>query len=360
MNWPRHAATFLLSLSLLAVPGFAQQTVAQEAASATPAAASSLVLDVVVHDRAGHPVPGLTAQDFIVLDNKQPQKIVSFTAVGGHSVESVRRDPPAEIVLLVDEVNTRFDHVAYERDQIKQFALRSGGRLAHPVSLVFFTDTGSEVSTGATQDANLLLTAFDEHVSKLRTLRHSQGFYGAVDRYQLSLSTLRSLAAAESQRPGRKMVIWISPGWAYLSGPEVNLTRKQEAGLFATIVATSNELRKARITLYSIDPLGVADTGGLRINYYQEFLKPVTKPNDAQAANLSLQVLATQTGGQVLNASNDIVSQIQRAVADADAYYTLTLDPPPSDGPDQYHAIEVKVETPGLTARTRSGYYGQP
>jgi hypothetical protein len=71
-------------------------------------------------------------------------------------------------------------------------------------------------------------------------------------------------------------------------------------------------------------------------------------------------VLARQTGGQVLNSSNDLVSQLNRGVADADAYYTLTVLKAPSERPDQYHAIDVKVETPGVTARTRNGYYGQP
>jgi VWFA-related protein len=316
------------------------------------------VFDVVVHDRAGKAVSGLHAEDFIVLDNKQPQKITSFAAVGGATVEAVRAEPPAEIVLLVDEVNTRFDHVAYERDQIKKLAMQNDGRLRHPVSLVFFSDTGTEVSNSATTDGNLVLAAFDQHQSKMRTLRRSQGFYGAVDRFQLSLSTLRSLAAAETEKPGRKMVIWISPGWAYLSGPGVTLSRSEETALYASIVATSNELRRARITLYSIDPLGVGDAGSLRLTYYEDFLKPVIKPSNAAAGSLSLQVLATQSGGLVLNSSNDIAAEIARAVSDADAYYTLTIEPPPSDQPHQYHAIDVKVETPGLTARTRSGYYG--
>ena len=27
---------------------------------------------------------------------------------------------------------------------------------------------------------------------------------------------------------------------------------------------------------------------------------------------------------------------------------------------DEYHTLEVKVDKPGLTARTRTGYYAQP
>ena len=36
-----------------------------------------------------------------------------------------------------------------------------------------------------------------------------------------------------------------------------------------------------------------------------------------------------------------------------------TLDTAPADKPNEYHALTVKV-APGLTARTRAGYYQQP
>ena len=360
MNAPYRTGVALVCLTLFSLPSIAQQT-AQQEASATPAPVHHMVLDVVVTDGAKKPVAGLQQQDFIVLDNKKPQKILSFIPHGVNEAQSAQSDPPAKIILLVDEVNTRFDRVAYERDQIKKFAMQNNGKLPHPVSLAFFTDTGSQLGKGSTQDGRQLLAALDDHESKLRTLRRSEGFYGAVDRFQLSLSTLSSLAAAEAQRPGRKMIVWISPGWAYFSGPNQQyLTRKQEQGLFASIVAVSNELRRARITLYSIDPLGVSDAGSLRVNYYQEFLKPALKSNDVQGGDLALQVLATQTGGLALNSSNDIAAQIDKCVADADAYYTLIFDPPPSEQPNEFHAIDVKIETPGLTARTRNGYYGQP
>jgi hypothetical protein len=50
---------------------------------------------------------------------------------------------------------------------------------------------------------------------------------------------------------------------------------------------------------------------------------------------------------------------VLRCVADADVYYTLTVDAAPADRPDAYHALEVKIATQGLTARTRNGYYVQ-
>lgn len=72
----------------------------------------SITLDVVVTDKSGKPVAGLQQQDFALLDNKQPQKILSFASIEGGAATA---DPPVGVVLLVDEVNTSFTNVSSER-----------------------------------------------------------------------------------------------------------------------------------------------------------------------------------------------------------------------------------------------------
>jgi VWFA-related protein len=363
MGTQSRATLFFLCLFGFFASAFAQQSVQvppqdQVPGNVTPlsqAQDSHLVLDVVVADKSGKPRAGLTQNDFIVRDNGQPQKIVSFRAVNGVA------EPPVKIIIMIDEVNTTFSHVAYERDQLRKFLMQNGGQLTHPVSLGFFTDTtGTELQPNSSTDGKALLASFDDHETRLRTIRRSTGFYGAEERFTLSQKNLAMLAAAEARVPGRKLVIWISPGWPILSGPNITLSTKQEQGLFSSIVWLANALRQARITLYSVDPLGVEDAATNRLNYYEEFLKPMAGPKNVQAGNLSLQVLARQSGGQALNSSNDITEQVNRCVADADAFYTLTIDPMPSDRPNQLHSVDVKVESPGLTARTRNLYYGQP
>ncbi len=359
-----HRATLgFFCLSFLSLSAFSQQQTprseqlpAAVASPPTDARDPHLMLDVVVTDKSGKPRAGLTQNDFVVRDSGQIRKILSFRAVDG----AAPVEPPVRIIFMVDEVNTTFNRVAYERDQLKKFLLKNGGQLAHPVTLGFFSDTGTELQNSSSQDGNALLAEFDEHVTKLRTIRRSAGFYGAEERFTLSLKGLSLLAEAEAKQPGRKMVIWISPGWPILSGPNITLTTKEEQGLFSSIVYFSTALRQARITLYSIDPLGVEDAATNRLTYYEEFLKPVSTSRDAQAGNLALQVLARQSGGQALNSSNDITEQITRCVAEADAYYTLVIEPTPSDRPNQSHSVAVSVETPGVTARTRNLYYGQP
>ena len=153
-------------------------------------------------------------------------------------------------------------------------------------------------------------------------------------------------------------MLWISPGWPLLSGPNVHLSAKQQEGIFATIVDLSTQLREARLTLYSIDSIG-ADENLTQVDYYQSFVKGVSETDQAQIGNLGLQVLATQSGGLALN-STGVTELLQQCIADTDAYYEISFASAPAERPNEYHHIEVRVTKPGLISRTRQGYYAQP
>lgn len=344
---PRFFALLLLLVLPSAAPAFAQQS-----APATRTS-NSIHLDVVVAPKSGTPAPGLKQQDFSVLDNKVPQPITSFQALSGS-------EAPVTIILLIDGVNTPYLRLAYARGQIDKFLHANGGHLAHPLSLAIFTDTGTQIQNGFSTDGNALSTVLDQSAIGLRSIRRSSGIYGADERIQLSLETLRRLTALEAGRPGRKIILWISPGWPLLSGPRIDLGAKQQQRIFNEVIGLSAGLRQAHITLYSIDPTGAGESVLGNQYFYQEFLKGIDKPGDAQLAHLSLQVLAAQSGGLVLNGNNDISSLIERCVADTSAYYELSFDPPPAEHANEYHHVEVKMADPGLTARTRQGYYAQP
>jgi VWFA-related protein len=316
-----------------------------------------MTLDVVVTDKSGRPVSGLQQQDFTLLDNKQPSKIVAFHAVEGGAATA---DPPAEVILLVDEVNTTLSKVAFARIEMEKFLRRNGGELARPASMVFLSDSGVMVGQTSSRDGNAMIAELEQKKLGLRTIGKSQAVYGAGDRQDLCFHTLERLADYETSKPGRKLMVWISPGWPLLSGPEVGMNPKQRQELFNSIVAISDRLRRARITLYAVDPLGVEDADKMRTYAYEPFLKPVRKAGQAELGDLALQVLAAQTGGRVLNSSNDVAGEIEACVADANSFYVLSFDGLPGDGPNEYHALEIKIDKPGLAARTRTGYYAQP
>ena len=341
----RLAALFLLS-------SFSTAAFTQQTPQPAPAQDGQIHLDVVVTPKSGPPVAGLEQRDFTITDNKAPATITSFRAFSGS-------EAPVEVILLIDAVNTDYQIIAYERGQIDAFLRANGGKLAHPVKLAIFGDTGTQIQQSFSTDGNAIAASLDQQTVALRTLRRSAGFYGAVDRFDLSLKALAQLASSEADKPGRKFILWVSPGWPLLSGPGVQIGAKQQQSLFGAIVEASTELRQARITLYNVNPIGAGENT-LRTFYYQQFLKGVSKPNQVSAGNLALQVIAAQSGGLVLNSSNDVSALLQQAFADADAWYELSFEPAKGERPNEYHQIEVRVDKPGLIARTRQGYYAQP
>jgi len=327
----------------------------EPAASSPSATANHLItLDVVVADQSGHAVRGLQQQDFTLLDNKVAQKIVSFQAVAAAPSTD---DPPVEVILVVDEVNTSFQQVVIVRQELEKFLSQNGGQLVRPVSILFFTDSGAAATTPS-KDGKAVLAELNQHKQPLRNTNRSQGAYGAIERLNKSLATLGQLADFEVKRPGRKLVIWMSPGWTFLASPLVQLSAKDQLGLFRTAVSLSDALQRARITLYNVNPAG---SGGNALkSYYKSFVKGVTAAKQMQVGNLALQVLAYQSGGLILNSSNDLAAEIATCVNDANAFYILTFQAAPGDGPNEYHALEVNIDKPGMEARTRTGYYAQP
>jgi VWFA-related protein len=326
-------------------------------AATRPAVDRRVTLDVRVTDKSGALIRGLREQDFAILDDKNPQKIAAFQAVDAHAPAA--SDPPVEVVLVIDAVNSSFRAEAYERDEVKKFLLQNGGKLAWPVSFIIFSEAGTKVQNDSSRDGNALVALYDQYDAALRTSNLTNGgFWGANERINLSLKALTSIVAYEKTRPGRKLMIWFSRGWPMLSSTRTLLTSKEADRLFKSVVAASTELRQAHIALYSIDPVGLG-SNIVRNTYYEEFLKGVKSPSKVLPGDMGLQVLALQSGGRVFTSSNDLAADIAGCAADADAYYILSFDSLPADQADEYHALQVMVDKPGMTARTRTGYYDQ-
>lgn len=308
-------------------------------------------LDVVVNTKSGQPVTALGQQDFTVLDNKSPRPITSFKVM-------TAAQEPVEVILLIDAVNPPYETVAFMRDSVDKFLKAHEGTLAHPTTIAVVTDQGVEIEKTFSTNGNALSDELEHHVIGLREItRGSQ--WGGLDRLNICVKALHQIVASASALPGRKIILWISPGWPLLSGPRLLLTSKQEQHIFDDAVFFSTELRQSSIALYNINPFGVSESL-MAANYYQAFLKGLAKPSAAQYGNLGLQVLAVQSGGLSLESNSDVTGLIQRCLTDADSWYEITFDPPPADKPNEYHRIEIQLDHPGLVARTRNGYYSNP
>jgi VWFA-related protein len=326
-----------------------------QGAPAPPADASlvgpqRISIDVEVNDKLGHSISGLKAEDFTLLDNKQPSKILDFREVDTRNSTA----DPVHVIIVIDMINTGFDAVAREREQLGEYLKQDGGRLAHPTSLAMLTEKGIKMQQASTLDGNVLLASLDGANSELRMVGRSAGFWGAEDRLNWSLNQLTQLVAFEATQPGRKLAFFISPGWPMLPGAGYDATTKQRQWTFNAIMGLTNGLREAHVTLYALDPFQLGRTDPF---YYQSFLKGVANVNKAEYADLALQVFAAHSGGMVLISGMDILGDINTALRDANACYRLTFEAPPADRRDEYHDLRLQVDKPGTIVRTTAGYY---
>ena len=352
----------VLLASLIYLAASATTLTAQTLPSAQPAVASAATLktihlDVFVKDQAGMPVSGLAPQAFTVLDNGQPQQIVSLTPV------ATRNDPTAVTVLIVmDMINPGYDSVTWGREQLDEYLAQEGGALRHRTSIAAMTEDGLQMMSGSTTDGKQLLAEFQKFATDLRPVTQRAGWEGLEQLLQQSLQQFTQMLAIEGTRPGRKLVLIISPGWPMLGlwGSEQDLHSVQQD--FNILVALTNAIRDARTTIYRLDPyeIGGVHAGPQDPFYYQDFLKPVTDPKRATFPYLGLGVFAVHSGGRVLVTGHDITGEINSVLRDAGAYYELTYATPPAGASNQCHAISVRVSQPDATVQTISGCYADP
>ena len=311
-------------------------------------------LDVVVTDTSGRPVSGLEPKDFTLLDNGRPEKIVAFHAFDG---TTAKPDPPVEVIFLIDSINLADEQVSLAEQAVEKFLRRNGGHLAQPVSVYRLFNAGLSVTQQPSTDGNVLAEEM-AHKNELRAIlpQHDEPNLNADQLSQtvthsyrnwISLNALGAMILEERRKPGRKLLFWISGGWPVAMGGQDS---------FDWITEFSTRLREARIELFSVNAWPSPDQDF----HYLRFLAGVKSAKQAQPGNLALEVLATQSGGGVVDASDGLSGEIKKLAEDANAFYTISFDPPRTDWPDEYHELNVKIGKPGLEARTNSGYYDEP
>ena len=335
----------------------------QPTSPASDAAQGLISLDVVVTDNSGKTISGLGPKDFILLDNHQPQKILSFHSFDG---VSAKPDPPVEVILLIDTINMPFDLAAFEQKGVERFLRRNGGHLGQPVSIFGLSDAGFWTLAQPSGDGNTLAAEIaSDRLVFIRRWRQllGNGSGELIDDYPaglLGLKALGDIATAERRKPGKKLLVWIGPGWSIGSERDFE-TQDPKSHTFDTIYWFSILLREARVSLFSFR-VGQTNPDTRSSDSYMHFLNGVESAQQASLRNLDRKVLAVQSGGRVLGSSpgNDLVSQIDDCIQEGRAFYTLSFNPSHADRPAEYHSLQVQIRQPGLTARTNTGYYDQP
>jgi hypothetical protein len=221
----------------------------------------------LILDNSGKSISGLQAGDFTLLDNGQPNRILSFQAFDGISTKP---DPPVQVILVIDALQVPSDLISFEKGSLEAFLRRNGGRLAEPVSIYTLLETGLWQVAEASIDGNKL-AAQVAHNNEVRLVRSFGGSLRAgVPPSSVSSPPLTALqapgeiATAERRKPGRKLLLWVGPGWGVGSGAYADGSLPKDHTFYA-ICWFSALLREARIALYSFST-GETDLRGHQLS----------------------------------------------------------------------------------------------
>ena len=306
-------------------------------------------IDVVVTDGAGNPVSDIATRDFALLDNGQPARIRTLH----NSLEA--SEPAPELIFVLDAVNLSPQQLTQTESAIVHLLRRNNGRLEAPCFLYRLTRDGLFSSSKLTRDGNSLAKEVEQHKSPKTVWisgRNSEpGSLGAWEarsqRNPLSLRALGSIAIDQREIPGRKVAVWFGPGWPVLGSGDSDFDETTEF---------STRLRDARITLDSVNPWPNPE----QAFDYHDYLEAPRSQKDMQPAKMALPVIATHTGGLVLDSPGNLDREIERCVEEVRSFYTLTFNPPHTDRMDEFHDLRVHVDRPALTVRAPTGYYNEP
>jgi VWFA-related protein len=367
-------------------------------------------VDVVALDQNGHPVRGLTAADFTLLDRQKAQRISTFKEVtltgpaaasaalpASPAVLVVKDDivsnqiPPADrlVVMILDDFHT----FRQRSDRVKDIAHKVANALGPQSSMAVLFTSGHH-STEFTRDPADVSAAIDAFVGATPGRRPSPGsddprtpfkgdplgkappynekwdlsnFFSDLTLPNTIHDAARMLLGAES---GRKAFVLISESVGNNltgmfkgvppSGARPNYYRR-------ALQWAVESLEQANITLYAFDPRGaVSDHDvplecapglpGQRVRdpCVGDLIRTPDK-NYVRYAQNGLSITAEAAGGFAVTNSDDFDGGIARLREEIDHYYLLGFSPIDPTGRG-FRPVTVTVNRPGVTLHYRRGY----
>jgi VWFA-related protein len=339
------------ALVAMAVPAMPQQSAADSQAPSTATIhvqSRLVVLDVVVTDKKGKPLTGLSKSDFTVLEDGKPQTLrhMDYTALAGDSKASGFKS-----VFVLDVLNSTLDESAYGKAQLAHYLSTQPETLPQPAMLVTVDDRGFKMIAAYTTDRKALQSALHAYKSGI-PFDFTRGDNEA--RLTITFDALRQIALASIGSPGRTELIWLGHGFPAMN--LMNIPPQDAATMQALVQNITNQLLEARIVLYKVDPAAVG--------------APAVTPNmdDADSAfddtaqpfadSISFDSMIQQTGGHSFFNRNDVDAEFSKAVDLGGSFYTLSYSPTgESTAAAGYRHIRVLVNQPGAKAVTRQGYF---
>ncbi len=387
------AVAVLLALTLLCPVLSAQQQ-----SDYVFRAESDLVLvNVTVKDKNGNFVPGLKLQDFTILEDNKPQKIISFDvenvdalpALDVAQAKPLQEPTPAQATTAppITDAATQykdrrlivlfFDLSAMEPDEIDR-AVTSAEHYVDtqmlPADLVSIVSLGSSllVNQDFTADHDLLKKqlqafssgsgqGFEEGTTGTTegTADTGQPFTADDTEYNIfntdrRLEALRSVAEKLSQVQQKKSLIYFSSGM-----DRTGIENQSE------LRAAVNAAVRSNLAIYTMDmrglqalvPGGEAQNASLRGTSPYSGQATLNALNSNFTTQETLVTLASDTGGRAFLDSNDFSKIFKGVQQDTSTYYLLGYHSTNTAHDGGFRRIVVKSSVPGVKIDSRRGYY---
>ncbi|MGA2200810.1 MAG: VWA domain-containing protein [Terriglobales bacterium] len=361
-------------------------------------AESDLVLvNVTVRDKSGKFVPGLKPEDFTILEDNKPQKIVSFDvenvdAVPALDVAQAKPLPEAASGQASGAASTAdvaaefkdrrlivlfFDLSAMEPDEIAR-AVTSAEHYVDtqmaPADLVSIVSLGSSllVNQDFTTDHALLKKQLDTFSSGSGqgfeegttgttegTPDTGQPFTADDMEYNIfntdrRLEALRSVAEKLAHVQQKKSLIYFSSGM-----DRTGIENQSE------LRAAVNAAVRSNLAIYTMDMRGLqalvvggeAQSASLRGVSAYSGQATLNALNSNFTTQETLVTLASDTGGRAFLDSNDFSKIFKGVQQDTSTYYLLGYHSTNTARDGRYRRIVVKSNLPGAKMDYRRGYY---
>ncbi len=262
---------------------------------------SSIVLiNAAVTDAAGKAVSGLTQRQFHVFEDGAEQEIKTFAA----------EETPFAAVILIDSSGSMESRVSMARSAAIRFL---DGLRGSDIAAVYHFDSKVDLIQDFSASRDIAERVFDLKADGMTVLNDA----------------VFQAANLLGKRPEtRRAIIVLSDGEDTKSG------HSAEAALRAALAAGA--------TIYTVD-MSSPDEGNSRRGMNQAVLK--------NFASRSGGTFVAAAGGQALR------DAFKRIVQELGSQYTLAYQPRESNKDGKWHAIEVRIDKPGLTIRARKGYH---
>lgn len=361
-------------------------------------------VNVVVRDKNGAPVRGLTAADFTVLEDGTAQTVETFdleevpveaapaaTDVAPSTLPPLLKPPsaaaPSDTAARDRDLSGRrlvvllFDGSGMPPEQIER-AVGSARRYveermsaADLVAVAAIGEVGLEVKQDFTADRVLLERALDaiEGVEEVgldalpATVTTAEATpaepdaaaaveAGEMEMFNIDrrLRAIETLADALAPLRQKKSAIYFSGG---MNGMDVDNQVELRAAIDRAV--------KANLAIYPVDTRGLEATvpGGdasRASSFGRETFsgRSLQREFDRQIGSQdSLNALAADTGGKALFDSNEFAGVFDRVLDDTSAYYVLGYASTNARKDGKFRRIKVQLKRPGLRIEHRSGYY---